>query len=235
MLILVGIGIFIFTRGGNTKGRAKYTAGVAELEYDGTKYVLINDVTDERTVGSQIRSFVHAEKDEKIAEIKSMGVLTMASLYKVKRDAAGVYLVDNAERVYARADIADGLKQSMKSGEALPKYRVFRESKDADDMLDITKETADAVLSAAEAADAIDTMVLKDRTFVTDYSNRREIYRFSEDGALYSAVAELFLYEGTVFVTVRFEGDRNVNRDQTLYGVRLPEELQATFRGLWPQ
>ena len=65
---------------------------------------------------------------------------------------------------------------------------------------------------------------IRDASVVTDYSNRREIFAFTEDGILYKVVAELFLYQGSVYLTTGFEGDKNTAKEQKLTGVKLPEE-----------
>ena len=95
---------------------------------------------------------------------------------------------------------------------------------------ELTAEEAEMLRGLAEAEEKI---TIADKVFVTDYSNRREIFAFTADGLFYKVTMELFLYKDEIYLTTGFTGDKNTAKDQSLTGVKLPAEQQERFAELF--
>lgn len=230
VVMMAAIGFFLFSRGNDSGSKAKYTTGTTELEMDGTKYVMINDILAEEYVGSQVQVVVGATRAEQVGIVKSVGI-TLAKLFRVEGDTEGRFLIDNTGRIYARSDIAEATKSSMASADGFPVYRIVGADHDPLTARDLTKEDMEVILALAAAvtggnAGEAESVTITDKAFVTDYTNRREIFAFTSDNLFYKVTTELFLYRGSVWLTTGFTGDKNTLKDQTLTGVKLPEELQ---------
>lgn len=231
VLCLAAIGIFLFSRGNNTGGKAKYTSGVTDLELDGTAYTMVNDILAESYVGSKVKSVVGAQSGKQAGVIKTMAVFTVAKLFRVEGDEDGRYLIDNLGRLYARSDIAEELKSRLATDDGLPVRKIVTSAHSPLSARDLSAEEI-GMLTELQKNGGEETTI-KDVSFVTDYSNRREIFAFTEDGLLYKVVTELFLYRGSVYLTTGFEGDKNTAKEQKLTGVKLPEEWQSHFAEYW--
>lgn len=230
VVMMAAIGFFLFSRGNDSGSKAKYTSGTVELEMDGTKYAMINDILAEEYVGSQVQVVVGATRGEQVGIVKSMGI-TLAKLFVVKGDTEGRFLIDNTGRIYARSDLAEAVKSSMASADGFPVYRIDGADHDPLTARDIPAEDMEllkalTVTAAGEESGEADQVTIIDKAFVTDYSNRREIFAFTSDDLFYKVTTELFLYQGAVYLTTGFTGDKNTVKEQKLTGVKLPEELQ---------
>ncbi len=228
VVMLAAIGIFLFSRGNDSGKKAKYTSGNVELEMDGTKYTLINDILSKEYVGSQVQVVVSATREEQVGLVKSVGI-TLAKLFGVRGDADGRYLIDNLGRIYARSDIAEETKNRLSAADGFPMFRIVGADHDPLTAKDLSAEDMKALQEIGED----NAVTITDKTFVTDYTNRREIFAFTSDDIFYKVTAELFLYRGAVYLTTGFTGDKNTAKDQSLTGVKLPEELQARFAEYW--
>lgn len=235
VVCLTAIGIFLFTRGNNSGEKAKYTSGVTDLELGGVGYSMVNDILDNKYVGSQVRSIVSAERGEQAGIIRTMGVITIAKLFRVKGDEAGRYLIDNMGRLYARSDISDNVKKSLETDEGLPVLKIVTAEHSPQSARALTPEETEMLRALLRdgAEDTITYATITDALFVTDYSNRREIFAFSEDDLLYKVVMELFRYQNGVYLTTGFSGDKNTVKEQKLSGAKLPEEWQERFAEYW--
>ena len=231
VVCLAGIGIFLFSRGNESGGKAKYTSGVTELELDGTAYTMINDILAETYVGSKVKSVVSAESGKQAGVIRSMAVFTIAKLFRVQGDEEERYLIDNLGRLYARSDIAEELKNRLATDDGLPVKKIVTAEHSTKTARELPGEEAGMLAELQKNGGEEKTVT--DASFVTDYSNRREIFAFTEDGLLYKVSAELFLYQGSVYLTTGFEGDKKTAKEQKLTGVKLPEEWQARFAEYW--
>lgn len=229
VVMLAAIGIFLFSRGDNSGGKAKYISGTVELELDGTAYSMVNDILAEEYVGSQVKSVVSATRGEQAGIVKSMG-FTLAKLFRVKGDAEGRYLIDNVGRLYARADIAGEVKTLLSSESGFPVSRIVTADHTPETARELTAEDVE-MLRALPANGA--EVTVTDKSVVTDYSNRREIFAFTEDGLIYKVTMELFRYQNAVYLTTGFSGDKNTMKDQKLTGVKLPDEQQERFAEFW--
>lgn len=227
--VMAAIGIFLFSRGNDNGEKAKYINGVSELEMGGTKYAMINDLTTEVYVGSQVRVIVGAERGEQVGIVRSMGI-TLAKLFQVVGDTDGKYLVDSNGRLYAKSNIADAERTRLATDASFSKFRVVGAEHDPQKSTELTAEEATMLLALAK--ETADTTVT-DKNVVTDYSNRREVFAFTEDGIFHKVVLELFLYKNEVYLTIDFAGDKNTLKEQKLTGVKLPEETQERFSAFW--
>ena len=206
VLMLAAIGFFLFSRGNDSGSKAKYTDGIKALEMDGNKYELINDITAETYVGSKILSVAGAGRGEQVGIIKSMGVITIAKLFRVLGDTEGKYLID------------------------FPNLHIVNAKHDPYESKELTPEEAEMLRSLPDSAEEIS---VPDKSFIMDYSNRREIFGFTEDGLIYKVTMELFLYKDAVYLTSGFEGDKNTAKEQKLSGRKLPDEWQEKFAEYW--
>ena len=227
--IFLGLVIFLFTRGSGSGSRASYTDGVNGLKLAGETYELVCDITEQEYVGSKVSAAVRAVHGERTASVKSFGIFTIAALYKVEGDTAGNYLVDSAERIYAKSSIAAEAKRMLGSDDSFSEIRITDETRNISGMQKLTEEQTAAVANVTG-----EETVVTDKGIVSDYGNRRELIGFTEDGIFRKVLGELFLYNGEVYLTTGFEGDRDVRKDQVLRGIKLSAEAQVLFRGFWP-
>ena len=228
--VMAAIGVFLFSRGNENGDKAKYTNGVSELEMGGTKYAMINDLTTEVYVGSQVRVIVGAERGEQVGMVRSMGIFTLAKLFQVVGDTDGKYLVDNNGRLYAKSDIADAERARLAADESFSKLRIVGAEHDPQKSTELSAE--EATMLRALVKETADTTVT-DKSFVTDYSNRREVFAYTSDGIFRKVVMELFLYKNEVYLTIDFAGDKNTMKEQKLMAVKLPKEVQERFSAFW--
>lgn len=226
--ILTAIVIFIFTRGSGSGDSGKYTDGVKELKIGDETYRLVNDITDRTTIGSQVPAFVRAERGERTASVKSFGLITIMAIYKVKGDSNGDYLVDSSDRIYAKSALADELKAKLENAASFADYRIVDATRTIENMKKLSEENVEMLrgLTGEET-------VVSDKNFVTDYTNRREVFAFTDDGLFRRAAMELFLYKEDVYLTTGFTGNTDLEKEQTLRGVKLPAEYQAEFAAYW--
>ena len=232
--IMVAIGIFLFSRGNADGEIGKYSAaGVSEVTLGGDTYVLVNDVLTERYVGSQIRSFVRGVRGEQIGTIKSFVVFTVARLFRVRGDESGRYIVDSSDRIYVKKEFSDGVAERIADKTYFPRCRILDGAqKDTDK--DIEKSTELPADAAAMLRSLTGEEVeIDDKLVVMDYTNRREILSFTEDGLFFQVEMELFLYKGSVYLTTGFEGNQSARADQKLRGIRLPDDRQEQFLVFW--
>lgn len=233
LLMLAAIGFFLFSRGNDSGSKAKYTDGIKALEMDGNKYELINDITAETYVGSKILSVAGAGRGEQVGIIKSMGVITIAKLFRVLGDTEGKYLIDNTGRLYMRTGIgvnAAEVREAMKGEAFFSNLHIVNAKHDPYESKELTPEEAEMLRSLPDSAEEIS---VPDKSFIMDYSNRREIFGFTEDGLIYKVTMELFLYKDAVYLTSGFEGDKNTAKEQKLSGRKLPDEWQEKFAEYW--
>ncbi len=243
-LIIVGIFFLIvlyiiFFTGSDAK-TAHYKNGVEIILLDDCEYTLINDITAKDVIGSKVSSILSANRAEKCGQIKSMGILVMSTLYHAEGDRDGQYLVDSSGRVYILSEKAPEIKEKIQDGSV---FTIFKIDTDTKSLNQLTELSDDAVAMLEnlkkQAADGdekneeLKTVTINDKSFVSDYSNRREIFGFSEDGVLFQALTELFLYNDEVYLTTVFVGDEDTKKEQILMGVRIPDEWQEMFQKSW--
>ncbi|MBO4626754.1 MAG: hypothetical protein J5645_02075 [Lachnospiraceae bacterium] len=231
---IIGLFIFLFSRGGSG-ARAKYTDGINRVKLGDTEYELVNDILKEEYIGSDVRAGISTERGEVAGTIKSFFILTMATLYRVKGDAEGRYLVDSSGRIYAKAGEAAALKAGFEDGSAFTSWRIDDATKTLEGMKELPKEQVEAVLSLI-GSDAARKSI-DETLYVSDFNNRREVFAFTADGLFRKPVAELFYYGSgdvkEVFLTTAYKADKKSTTPPHLEGIRLPEEWQAAFSGYW--
>ncbi len=228
LVFVVALCIILFV--GNDAPEANYVNGVDKLELDGVTYMLINDVTKEEYIGSMVRSILSAERGEKIAEIKSFGLMVIAMLYDVVGDDTQKYVIDSTGRIYIKEEFYEAAKAELADEAAFTDYRMVGTDKSMSGLKELSIEQVEMIRDAMENGQEVS---ITDKPFIINYQNRREIFAFSEDGLLYRAELELFLYEETVFVTTYFAGNEDATKDQALRGVPLPEELGEQIKAIW--
>jgi hypothetical protein len=236
LIIAAVIGLFVFLFSLGTDGaRAKYTDGINRVKLGGTEYELVNDILKEEYIGSDVRAGIATERGEVAGTIKSFFILTMATLYHVQGDTEGRYLVDSSGRIYAKTGEAAALRAGFEDGSAFTNWKIDDATKSLEGMKELSAEQAEAVLSLAGSGAA--TKSIDETLYVSDFSNRREVFAFTADGLFRKPVAELFYYGSgdvkEVFLTTAYKADKKSTKPPHLEGIRLPEELQAAFSVYW--
>lgn len=211
--------------------RGKFIEIGSELELDGVRYKVVNDMHTDAYIGSQVADVIRAQIGERIASVSSGG-MPVAVIYKVQNDANGKYIMDTSGNIYVKAEDAEAERERLGLFESFPIYKVTRYRKRFDDMVRVSEEGMRILIEYAESPH-VDVSV-NSSAIAENLGERREIIAFTEDEALYHPVYELFLYEEKVYLTVRFY-DKKSSPDHktTVQGMRLPEELQKEFRPLW--
>ncbi len=230
ILLVFVVALYIILFAGNDAPEANYVGGVDKLELDGVTYRLINDVTKEEYIGSMVRSILTAERGEKLAEIKSFGLMVIAMIYNVPGDEAQKYVIDSTGRVYVKEELYEATAAEIADEASFTDYRMVGADKSMSGLKKLSIEQVEVILDAMENGQEVS---ITDKPFIINYQNRREIFAFSEDGLLYRAELELFLYEETVFVTTYFAGNEDATKDQALRGVPLPEGLGEELKAIW--
>ncbi len=232
VLLFVAAFLFIIFGGEQDKTEAHYVQGVQELTLDGVSYVLLNDIESENYIGSMVSSILKGCRGERIGSIQSYGIMVVAVLFEVPGDTEHKYLTDSNDRLYVRKDCYEETKSALENPDYLCDYRMVGEDKDMEGLQPLSKETMEAIRTSKENGEEV---TVTDKAFVVNYNNRREVFAFSEDGFLYQARYELFLYNNEVYVTTHFEGNEDTTREQILKGVRLPDEFQTVVKEMWNQ
>lgn len=238
IFVLIVLYIIFFT--GNDAKTAHYKNGVEVILLDDREYTLINDITSEDAIGSKVSSILSANRAEKCGQIKSMGILVMSTLYRAEGDRDGRYLVDSSGRVYVLSGNADEIKTKIEDGSVFTTFKMDTGTKSLnqltglpDDAVAMIENLKKQAADGAEKTEELKTVTINDKAFVSDYGNRREIFGFSEDGVLFQALTELFLYNNEVYLTTVFVGDEDTKKEQILMGVRIPDEWQEMFQKNW--
>ena len=100
-------------------------------------------------------------------------------------------------------------------------------------MKEIDPATYEQILAAEK--DLTANVRITDEMVTESYGLRREIFAFTEDNRFFRASNELFLYENEVYVTVRYlPASEAEDGKAMLVGTKLPGDLQAEFRPLFP-
>jgi len=225
---VIGVIVFLFTRGSGRGADGKYTSDVNHLRIFGREYVAVTDIMTEETIGSKVRALVYAEHGERAGSVRTLGIFTIAALYRVKGDTEDLFLVDSSERIYVRASEAEKFRAILADDASFSEYRIVNSVKKPPEVKSIPKEQ----MQILQELTGEETTVT-DKLAVANYSNRREILGYTKDGMFRKPLAELFLYNNTVYLTTSFIGDRDINEYQELKGRALPEEWQTVFREYW--
>ncbi len=233
-VFMIAVLIFIFTAGsGNRGAEGHYVNGIREISLEDENYILINDVDSKSYIGSQVSDVWKAGRGEKVGTISSHRILTLAVLYEVTGDSERKYLVDSKERIYVRKDLYDGTMAVLAEESAFCDYRIVDSEKKYDALLDIDDEKALQTEALAKNGSSEGLLQIDDVLVTQDFGNRREIFAFTEDGLLYKAKLELFLYRDKIYVTTRYEDNSDAKKPSVLTGKLLPEELQEYFKSVW--
>lgn len=235
VIVITGMILMIVTMRPNWGAdKAKYVNGREELELKGVRYRLINDVESETYVGSGITDVLKTERGERAGSIVSGGIMTVAVLYHVKDDAKDEYLIDSVGRIYVKSELADAAKVKFADPASFPVYRILGASKEHDSFTDISAELFERISAYASGTDG--SVRITEKAYTEDFSDRREVFAFTEDLSFYRACGELFLYKNEVYVTTGFIKEKDTkDHKAVLLGNRLPDELQGELRSLWPQ
>lgn len=228
--------IFLFhsMRPKNTGADARYLDGRDLLSVDGKEYALINDIESKTFIGSEVSDVVKAMRGEEKAKIISGGIMTVAVIYNVEGDPDGNYLIDAAGRLYAKKEIAERERARLQNPESFPVRKIVGQNKDMESLQVIGEESYAKILEAEK--DLTDNVRITDEKITDSYGLRREIFAFTEDGMFFRASNELFIYNEEIYVTVRFLTAKETKDGKAmLVGTKLPAELQAEFRPLFPQ
>ena len=234
-LFAIGGMIFLFVsmRPKNTGAAARYLDGRDRMEIDGAEYALINDIEAKTYIGSEVSDAVRALHGEEKSKIVSGGIMTVAVIYKVEGDPDENYMIDASGRLYAKAEIADRERARLQDLSNFPVRKIVNSDKDMDGMKEIDPATYEQILAAEK--DLTANVRITDEMVTESYGLRREIFAFTEDNRFFRASNELFLYENEVYVTVRYlPASEAEDGKAMLVGTKLPGDLQAEFRPLFP-
>ena len=234
----IAVLIFILTAGNSNKGKtAHYTNGTLEVEIDGVRYELINDVDGETYIGSMVSDALKAERGEKVGTVTSYGIMTVAVLYRVSGDETGELLIDARGRIYAKSGTEEKYA-ALTAEECFTDYRMAVGAKTYDTLADIEDAIPAEVLKSLKeytegTSEGMDNTVRIDDPLVSEKeTNRRELFVFTEDGMFYKAALELFQYNGHVYVTSGYT-DNGDDAADVLFGLRVSEEAEEYFLKVW--
>lgn len=233
-IFFVAVVLFILTAGNKNRGiDVHYTNGIKEIDVDGQHYMLLNDVTSESYIGSKVSDVLKCVRGEKVGTVSSYKILTLAIVYRVEGDVSQKYLVDSRERIYVKKEFYEETKAYLEREDAFSDYRIVGAQKNVDALIDIDDEKGAMITELVNDPSAEGLFRTDDVALTENYNNRREVFAFTTDGVLYKACLELFLHEGSVYVTTRFEDNSEKKELNVITGKLLPEELQEYFRGFW--
>lgn len=227
-LILVVVLIF-FIRSGDEDDlyKASYTDSTEKIMVGDTCYVMLSKEDSESYIGSFVSDKLNAVQKDKVASIRSY-LLYVSVFFSVEGDENMDYLMDGKKTIYVKEDLYDETTAYYDDETNISSYKMTAKKKDLDTMNELSREQIEMIWNLEG-----DEVIIKDKIITEDYETRREIFAFYDNGIMYKAVEELFIYNNEIYKTTEMiDGDDNKGVT-VLKGIKLPKQYQQEFLDMW--
>ncbi|MGN0165685.1 MAG: hypothetical protein ACI39R_05835 [Lachnospiraceae bacterium] len=227
--IILVIVLIIFIKSGDEDDlyKASYTDTTDKIMVGDTCYVLLSKEEQDSYIGSFVSDKLNAIQKDKVASIRSY-LLYVSVFFSVEGDPEMDYLMDGKNTIYIKEELLQDAKSYYADSSNIEKYKMTGKKKDLDTMNELSDEQMEMLnnLSGEE-------VIIKDQMVTENYETRREIFGFYDNGIMYQAVMELFIYNNEIYkTTMIIDGDDNQGVT-VIRGIKLPEEYQKEFMDIW--
>ncbi len=227
--------LIIFISKGDEKDLYKaHFKGENEVTIGDVDYTLLSKDDKDNYIGSFVSTKLTALKEKKIATMRSY-ILYVSGFYSRKGlDGNLDYVLDGKNSVYVKSSLYDEAKAYYDNEDNFVSYKMTGKSKKMEDLTEVGDEYVKK-LKELTTDENSEVSVFTKELITENYATRREIYGFYDDGVFCRAVMELFRDEDmNIYLTTEMiDGKTNKNGGSVLKGIRLPDDLQKIFIGIW--